>query len=265
VELTDVPDNLVHISLMNWETEEIVTKEFTGESSIDISFTGSVPELSFFYLDVDEFILEEKKVIQHLSKKLFIGNEEVTIKGKIDSIEVITNSETQKVLEQWNKESKHINEPLHDLKVKMYEDYKKGDVHTQEFKDNMVVREDLSSQLDQMMVRFIAKHKNSESAAFLLNLNYQQLPLDTVRELYHTLGETIKQSKYNDPIEIYINTEVLDIGDDWNDFTAFNTDGDSLLLSEVKQSANRYMLLVFSRRGCIPCENSISELKDIYT
>lgn len=57
----------------------------------------------------------------------------------------------------------------------------------------------------------------------------------------------------------------METGDYWNDFTAFNTDGDRLLLSEVDKGADKYMLLVFARRRCIPCENSISELKTIYT
>lgn len=68
VEITDAPDNLIHITFLNQDTKEMVTKEFTGESSIDISFTGSVNKLSFFYLDIVEFFIEKKRVIQHLSK-----------------------------------------------------------------------------------------------------------------------------------------------------------------------------------------------------
>ncbi len=265
VQLTDVPEeNLIRVDLVNMETKEVFSKEFVGESSIDISFSDSIAKLSFFYLDVTEFILEEKKTIPHLSKKLFIRNEEVTVKGKIDNPKVITDSETQSVLEQWYKESQHIREPLSDLKWDLYEDYKKGDVNTKKFKDGMALREELSTKLKELVVGFIEEHKHSETAAFLLNLNYQNLSMDTLQDLYQTLGETIKNSKYNEPIKIYLTTEVLNLGDYWNDFTAFNTDGDSQLLSEVEQSADKYMLIVFARRGCMPCENSISELKGIY-
>jgi len=266
VELTNVPDNLIHISLKNLEKEQEDVKEFTGETSIDICFTGSVQELSFFSLSIYEIREEdeEKRLIQHLNKRLFINNEEVTIKGEIDSIEVITNSETQKVLEQWNKEANHILEPLSNVKSKLFEAYKKGAFETESYKDNLAVYRDLIAQEKDAVAGFISRNKNSKTAAFLLNLYHERLPLDTVQELYRTLGETIKQSKYNDPIEIYITTEVLDIGDNWKGFRAFNTKGDSILLSEVEKIADKYMLLAFARRGCIPCEKSISELKDIY-
>ncbi len=229
-----------------------------------MGFTGSVTDLSFFYLDVNEFIMEEKRVIQHISKKLYIGNEEVMIKGELDNPKVITNSETQSVLEKWYNDAKHILEPLRDVKKKLYEDYKIGAFESRSYKDNLVIYRDLISQEKNAVTDFISKHKNSETAAYLLYYFYERLTMDTVQELYDTLGETIKQNKYNEAIEIYLTTKVLEIGDNWKDFTAFNTDGDTILLSEVEQSTNKHMLLVFSRRGCIPCEKAIPELKDIY-
>ncbi len=263
VELNNTPNHF-RVSLMNWDTQQDVTKEFIGESSIDISFTGSVSDLSFFYLEFYEILEDEKRIIPHLSKIFYIGNEEVTIQGEIDSINVSTDSKTQNVLEQWYSESKHIKDPLRDVKMKLFEDYKKGAFESTSYKNNLVIYRDLVAQEKNAVAKFISKHPDSETAAYLLYRFYERLPMDTVRKLYDILGKTIRQNKYNDPIEIYLTTKVLELGDYWYDFTAFNIEGDSLLLSELEQSANKYMLLVFARRGCMPCENSISELKTIY-
>lgn len=263
VELNDIP-NHIRVNLYNWDTKEGLTKEFVGESSVDFSFTGTVTDLSFFYLEFYEIPEEQKKRIPRLSKILYIGNEEVTIQGEIDSVHVSTNSATQNVLEQWYSESKHIRNPLRDVKMKLFEDSKKGAFESKSYKDNLVIYRNLVAKEKNAVTEFISNHPDSETAAYLLFRFYERLPMDTVRELYDTLGETIKENKYNDPIEIYLTTKVLEVGDYWNDFTAFNTKGDSILLSDVEQGAGKHLLLVFSRRGCMPCESSISELKDIY-
>ncbi len=263
IKLTNVPNHL-RISLQNWYTKDEVVKDFNGESSIDIDFTGSVSELSFFYLEFYEIQEDGKRIVPLRTKQLFIGNEEVTLTGEINNLDVITNSETQNIIEEWFSEAKHIFDPLRKVKSILFIYSQKGEYDSREYKDNLVIYKDLLIQEEEAAVDFISRNSHSKTSAFLLNRYYHRLSMKKVEELYRKLGETIKQSRFNDPIEIYLTTEVLEIGDYWYDFTAFNKKGDSILLSDVEQGACKHLLLVFSRRGCIACENSTLELKAIY-
>lgn len=262
LEVSDLPEQL-QISLTNGVTKEVVTKEFEGESSVELTFTGTVPELTNFdlrfskvyYAGITELISSEK---------FYIGNDEVVLKGSIDSLEVTTNAETQLVLEKWKKESKQIKEQLREVKKKLFNAFAKGETKTKAYKEDIELRDDLSLKEEKAAVRFISRHNDSETAAYLLSIYYQRLPLDTLRKLYDELGETIKQSKYNEAIDIFLTTDVLTLGDSWYAFKAFNADGDTVSLSEPQGSAGKYILLAFVKRGCLPSEGAISELKEIY-
>lgn len=263
LELEKIPKHF-QVSLYNRITKEEITKEFIGDTFVEMTFTGSVSELTSFNLYFWELLLEEKNIVLLRKERLLIDNEEVILRGEIDNLDITTNSETQKVLMQWRDDAKEVLVPLHEVKTILYEAYKNGDTENQEFEDNMVLRDDLMFQEEEAVVSFILKHKESPTSLYLLDLFYHRLLLDILQEVYSTLGETIKNSKYNEPIEAYLTTKVLEHGDTWNDFKALTIHGDSLSLSGIDKASGKHVLLVFARNGCVPCESSISELKEIY-
>lgn len=262
VELKDIPEHL-QVSLTNGITKEVVTKMFEGESSVEFTFTGTVSESTNFDLSFSKIYFGGYPDLIS-SEMIFIGNEEVVLKGKIDNLEVITNSETQRVLEKWKNESKQIRKQLRDVRMKLFIAFSKGETKTKVYKENMKLRDDLSLKEEKAAVSFISRQNDSETAAYLFNIYYQRLPFDTIQKLYDELGETIKQSRYNEPIHIYLTTDVLNLGDPCSDFKAFNADGDTISFSEIDGSEDKYILLAFVKRGCIASEGATSEMKGVY-
>lgn len=89
--------------------------------------------------------------------------------------------------------------------------------------------------------------------------NYRRdFQIDTLRKLYSSLSDELKQSKFGKSIYTQITYPKPGLGDNYNDFEAINTTGNSFKLSEIK---DKYILLQFAGTGCYWSHMSMPEIR----
>jgi thiol-disulfide isomerase/thioredoxin len=108
---------------------------------------------------------------------------------------------------------------------------------------------------------FVRHNLNSYEGLDALFYLKNDFPKDTVNKFYHSLDPAFKNTGYAKRIKTFLAVgNVLETGDSFWDFSAFDKGGRKHLLSEHK---GRYILLDFSSTYCGPCIESVPELKKI--
>ncbi|KIA94612.1 hypothetical protein OC25_09475 [Pedobacter kyungheensis] len=110
-------------------------------------------------------------------------------------------------------------------------------------------------------MNFVRQNLNSFEALDALFYLKNDFPRDTIHKFYNALHSDFKNTLYAKRIDTYLRVgEILDKGDSFYNFYAFDKDGKKHALSEL---SGKYILLDFSVTFCGPCIESIPELTEI--
>ena len=192
---------------------------------------------------------------------LLMGNEDVQVHGDISDLPLnvtTTGSATQDEAENYRKQLHAWNVKLDSLKN-----------HFQSFPDSVDTIEkkeiekrlkEVKNALENWKVNFVKENFNSYIG--LLMYNYRRdFNIDTLKRLFNSVSEELKQSKYGKAIATQINYPKPQIGDEYYDFEAINAKG---IPSKLSATGDQYILLQFAGTGCYGSSLAVQKIKTIY-
>lgn len=195
---------------------------------------------------------------------LLIGNETVSVKGDINDfpLEVkISGSGTQDENYYYHHHFKNLIKPFNLVLDSLKQSYSKlSKVEKQE--KGKAIRGRIKNMND--TIRFIQasnmkSHINTYPGIIELGYLKNSFPRDTVQALYNKLSDEIKASKYARIVQTYLKVRISAVGDEYQDFEAFDKNGKKIKFSDLAK--RKYVLLDFTADGCVPCAKSVEELK----
>ncbi|HRP55127.1 TlpA disulfide reductase family protein [Agriterribacter sp.] len=189
---------------------------------------------------------------------LLMGNETVAVKGDISDMPLnvtTSGSPVQKEAELYHKQLHAWNVKLRRLKanLKLFPD----SINTIEKKQAAASVKKVSDSLEVWQTSFIKNNFNSYIALVMYNYR-RDFNTDTLKKLYNNLPGALKQSKFGKSIYMQVNYPKPALGDNYNDFEAVNTKGNSFKLSNIK---DKYILLQFAGTGCYWSHMSMPEMR----
>ena len=253
INLTDLPEET------NIHVVYFVDGEFNSIKEVERNlFSGSLSEVSPVFISFPINGGESVEIIH-----LFIYNEDVVVSGTIDDYR-ITGSKTQDVYEKWRKEtnlaSKNRGKALYELNAMQQQDFVDS-VKWKKKMDSFRYHEKIKTQITK---EFIYKNISSLTSVFLLDNSKTNMLMDTIRAIFSKIPDENSDSRYYKDLALYTTIIPVEEGDDWKNFKAFNKDGLLVDFQRLNKIDEKFILLVFSSPGCVPCEKSIVELKKIY-
>jgi thiol-disulfide isomerase/thioredoxin len=195
---------------------------------------------------------------------LLIGNEKISISGDITQFPTdisINGSKSQDDFNTQTRLTKHLFKQRADL-VNQYLELKNdsGKVKTRQI---WTVIHGLDSTDKQIRKDFIKTHPNSYAALIDLFYYRDEYPRDTLLKIYQSLIPKVKASVFGQRMITYLKIgNVLKKGDTMVSFSGIDVKGKQHQLSEVK---GKYILLDFSATFCVPCIESVKDLKKLST
>ena len=267
-----------------------VTAAYSQQYIIKANFTGFKDQTKFYLTDLDNKTIIDSAVIINntftMTGKLsptpdnlrlytiyenqfcyaffFIGNDTVTIsadKADLPFNFKITGSKNQDVENILYNQTKDIAKQHNDLLVAYHN--LKGDSVAIKSKQIFGDIAKLSAEDELIRRKFIKEHLNSFAGVAELTSLKADYDKDTLQQMYNALQPLYKQSKYGQRIAAYLKVGDLNkVGDTYSDFTAVDNEGNLRKLSDIK---GKYILLDFSINACIPCIESVKDMKRLAT
>ncbi|MCF8338588.1 MAG: AhpC/TSA family protein [Bacteroidales bacterium] len=256
VNLKDVPDSAL-IRLSYFEEGQRYSQEV--DKINENTYAGSLSETKPLYLAIHDHTTGRPiKLI-----RLFISNEDVTISGTLDNY-TVTGSETQDVHEKWRRMTEQASTERRKAIGKLYKLDQQG-------KGDSAYREQLSKRYhhyrkleDSLTKVFVSNNPNSLTSVFLLDGIKKDFPPDTIRALFKKIPGKYHNNKYGKDLKLFTSIKPLEAGDEWVNFSGFDVEGNEISSKDLQAIQDKFVLLVFSSRGCLPCQQAIPELKEVY-
>jgi thiol-disulfide isomerase/thioredoxin len=241
-------------SLKNLNTDEVVNSAIllNGKFAMEGTFDDG-PELLWLYT---------YSAGHFKYTNLFISNENVLIAGDIKDFPSnlqITGSTIQddytlllSLTKKYEPERDSLLSCL--MKLPINEQEGKGKVISDRVKS-------IDDTCFKLRLGYIKANLNTYPAILYLGYMKNELPKDTVRQLFNKLSPEMKAFKLSKSIEIFLKDKILEVGDPCYNFEAINPKGEKVTLLEI---STPYILLDFTTAYCEPCMQSISELKKVF-
>jgi len=205
------------------------------------------------------FVDGEFNSIKEVERNLFSGS-----LSEVSPVFISFPSKTQDVYEKWRKEtnlaSKNRGKALYELNAMQQQDFVDS-VKWKKKMDSFRYHEKIKTQITK---EFIYKNISSLTSVFLLDNSKTNMLMDTIRAIFSKIPDENSDSRYYKDLALYTTIIPVEEGDDWKNFKAFNKDGLLVDFQRLNKIDEKFILLVFSSPGCVPCEKSIVELKKIY-
>ncbi len=194
------------------------------------------------------FILEENR---QKGVFVFVGNDNVTLKGSIDSIDKaeITGSKSQDLYSELIESFKKVQEE----KGQLYQEaqmaqMQKDSLKLESIKDAIELND---KKAEKVVYEFAKTNKETVLSAWALNTIIQKFEYDSVNPIYEGLSQDVKDSKYGKDLgERLTKLAKLATGAVAPDFTLTTTTEEEYKLSSQK---GKVILIDFWAHWCKPC------------
>lgn len=190
---------------------------------------------------------------------LFIGNDDITVKGDILDFPWHVDIKGSKTQEDFNY-SQNITKKYfieRDSLVKSFLKLPQDEQNTEAWKEIGKI----DSVIFDLKVGYIKSHPNTYTSIIELGYLKFQLPKDTIQKIFNRYTPEIKESKYAKVIKVFLKENILNIGDQYQDFKGLNQKEENIKFSDIK--GNNYVLLDFTAAYCGPCMQAADELVEI--
>lgn len=237
--------------------------DISGQITIDSTFViDGKFELKGQLNDVPQILrLQSRVENQFIYTTLFTGNDEIQISGDIKDfpfdVQISgpkTQSNLNKLLSLTKTYFKESTVLVNGFMKMSNEDKTKNNVS---FNDNL---KRIRKKTDSIEVDYIKSNLDTYVAALYLDMKKNTLPKETVEKLYFELSPKVRGSHISEPIEIFLDIKVADVGMISPNIEAFDKMGKLVNLSDLR---GKYVLLNFTATGCAPCVASLGDLREL--
>ncbi|MBD0833778.1 TlpA disulfide reductase family protein [Aestuariibaculum sediminum] len=251
-QVTGFPDG-TKFYLRNLATDAVFDSAIVRNNTF--KFKGSLaspPEQIWLNTTVD------KKFIY---TNLLIGNDNITVKGDISDFPWNVNIRGSKTQEDFNysqsltKENNIKRDSLVQAFMKLPQE-RQQEIGAEIWKK--IGKIDSVTQVSR--INYIKSHPDTYTSVIELGYLKNQLPKDTIQQIFKNYTPEIKESKYAKVVEIYLKENIVNIGDKYHDFEGMNQKGEMVKFSNIR---GEYTLLDFTAAYCGPCIQAADELVEI--
>jgi hypothetical protein len=199
---------------------------------------------------------------QFIYKIILIGNEELTVEAKPQDFPhnvTITGSIFNNENEAFQNAVKETNLLIESLQIKRSKLANRYDAASELMEITNELRL-LSRQRIDNMVNHFADFPDSYVTLRNLNFLKSYASRDTLKMILESMSDDKRKSKYARQAVLFLNNEILGIGDPYFSFEAENEQGDLLSLVEIQSD---YILLNFHSAQCPFSLQSLNEIREI--
>jgi Peroxiredoxin len=238
-------------------------KSLDGKKPIPVDTAEFVGNKAVLTADIDNpqalYILKVKGA--RFPYMLFPENQDVTVTGDFNDFVHVeaTGGDTQNAFNEYQKAIVKINEPGYAIEKEINEAFEANDsLKYEELNAQFLViwHENFDFKKD-----YVRNHADNYVGHYVLDDMKYDIEFDEVKELAELLTN---ESAYRDNVVKYIeNTERVEIGAQFIDFTLKTADGKDVNLAEVIKN-NKVTLVDFWASWCGPCRNENPFVKEAY-
>ena len=232
------------------------------------------------YLRDNKFILHKKFIKEagpvelNISKdsitrnvQLFLGNENITVKGSKDNFSnsiIVIGSPNHNLMTNLDKILSDVLKERKDL-LSEYLSKKQSGKMNDSIKNVYWGQAGIIKMLDEETLyrqrKFIEKNINSYYALYLLSILKAEYKKEELQKLLNRLNPTYKKSNYANAITISLKSKQFKNGDRIIDFKALDKNNNTVMFSNYFN--DKYILLDFSTPYCHFCLEAIEPLKQL--
>ncbi len=243
------------------------TKFYLRNLATDAVFDSTIVENNSFKLEgqlsspPEQIWLNARVDKQFIYTNLLIGNDNITVKGDKEDFPWNVEITGSKIQEEFNYSQSLIkdNRMRREALVKKYFSLPK---EKQEEQQRAIWSEIkvLDSITKDLRLEYVKRHPDTYSS--IINLGYlkNDLPKETIQEIYDKYSPEIKESKYAKVVEVFLRESISRVGDKYHDFEGLNQFEEKVKFSEIK---GEYTLIDFTSAYCGPCIQAADELIEI--
>ena len=199
--------------------------------------------------------------------QLFLGNENITVKGSIDNFPnslTIIGSPNHNLMTNLDKILSDVRIERKDL-LSEYLLKKQSGKMNDSIKNVYWGQAGIIKMLDEetlyRQIKFIEKNINSYYSLYLLSILKAEYKKDELQKLLNRLSPTYKKSNYANAITISLKSKQFKNGDKFIDFKALDKNNNTVMFSNYFN--DKYVLLDFSTPYCHFCLEAIEPLKQL--
>ncbi len=243
----------------------------------EFSFKGNInsPIMGYFTVNPGSFKIKDDS--DPNTKGVFLAPGVITATGKYDSLKEMTitgsksQSEFEELQNQYGGLNAEYNRLAHDFDIALadFETAQKNNKDKKLIDSLHAKMENIRDQYQNFQPRYLAvdrlfilSHPNSSASSFELEVDFNQLPYDTVKSLFNELKPIVREGYYGKAIlEQLTAIENNSVGKIASNFTATDLDGKPLTFSSLR---GKVILLDFWASWCKPCRESTPHLIELY-
>lgn len=244
------------------------TKFYLRNLATDADFDSTIVENNKFKFEGHLYSPPEqiwlRAIVDNKSvyTNLFIGNDDIKIKGDILDFPWNVDIKGSKTQEDF-KYSQNITKDYNIKRDSLVQSFFKLTQNQQQELGGKIWKEigKIDSLTTNLRIAYIKSHPDTYTSLIELGYLKNQLSKDTIHKIFNRYIPEIKKSKYAKVIEVFLRENILNIGDQYQDFKGINQREENMKLSYIKK--DNYVLLDFTSAYCGPCMQAADELLEI--
>ena len=231
--------------LVNTDIDETIDSTYVIDG--EFQFSGKVEAPVQFFIHT-----KYERGKPYYNTSFWVENSDISIEGTVQNFKYVrvTGSKPQKIANILKKRTKPYIQKIDSLREiarKLYSNKEKA----KEYRKVSKKIDELQNIRKKIIIDFIKEYPNSYEAIVNLKFLKSEIPKDTLRTIYENLDPKFRNSEHAKPIDIYLNSELVKVGEKFIDFTARTLEGSQFKLSDA--IGDKYILLDFWGSMCGGC------------
>lgn len=196
---------------------------------------------------------------------MMIGNEKITISGDLSDFPYYVSVSGSKYHDQYVDFEKGIltYRLQQDSVLKICRAMSAEERTTPQGIRTMEALNEFNVRMDSVQTDYLFRYPDTYPSLVYLGQKMFDISKDTVKMLFGQMSEDLQSSSFAKPVQTYIDSPSIAVGDPFMDFEAEDQNGNRVRLSDFVGKEGKYLLLDFTHRWCKPCMVAAKEMRQM--